>query len=114
MSPDVWALRKTWLKVDAGCPRERSKVGLSETTINYPLSSPVTGADYVLFHLLELQLSFLFSAAWSLPMAIPVYRVVVKAKQNDIFNISEPEVMLKILSNKYNLVRDLSCTWPYG
>lgn len=91
-----------------------AKQGLSESTINYRWSPPVTGAACLLFHLLELQLSFLFSAAWSLPRAIPVYRVVIKAKQNDILNISEPEVMLKILSNKYSLARDLDCKWPYG
>ena len=81
-----------------------AKQGLSESTINYHWSPPVTGAACLLFHLLELQLSFLFSAAWSLPRAIPVYRVVVKAKQNDIFNISEPEWCSRSLAT--------SIAWP--
>lgn len=89
-----------------------AKQGLSESAINYPWSplSQELPASFSIY----LNFSCLFSAAWSLPRAMLVYRVVIKAKQNDIFNISEPEVMLKILSNKYSLARDLDCKWLHG
>lgn len=85
--------------------REDKAGGFFESTINYPWSPPSQELPVSLFHLLELQLSFSLLSSLSLPRLL-VYRVH-EAKQNDIFNISEPEVMLKILSNKYSLAR----TW---